>query len=96
MLNALIADTSRHTPPSCTRFALLTCLSCWRHGERSGALRLTLTLFLYPPLPLLHPPLFISVSSIQLYHQQYLAKGGRNGQAQSAEKGATETIRCYG
>ncbi|CAM9978936.1 unnamed protein product, partial [Hapterophycus canaliculatus] len=32
----------------------------------------------------------------ELYHQQYLAKGGRNGQAQSAEKGATETIRCYG
>lgn len=25
------------------------------------------------------------------YHQQYLEKGG-----QSAEKGATETIRCYG
>ncbi|CAM9626462.1 unnamed protein product [Ectocarpus sp. 13 AM-2016] len=32
----------------------------------------------------------------ELYHQQYLAKGGRNGMAQSAEKGATETIRCYG
>ncbi|KIY96497.1 peptide-methionine (S)-S-oxidereductase [Monoraphidium neglectum] len=30
------------------------------------------------------------------YHQQYLAKGGRFGQAQSAEKGNTDTIRCYG
>ncbi|CAM9716550.1 unnamed protein product [Discosporangium mesarthrocarpum] len=32
----------------------------------------------------------------ELYHQQYLSKGGRFGQPQSAEKGATETIRCYG
>lgn len=32
----------------------------------------------------------------ELYHQQYLAKGGRFGQPQSAEKGATDTIRCYG
>jgi peptide-methionine (S)-S-oxide reductase len=30
------------------------------------------------------------------YHQQYLEKGGRSGSPQSAEKGATETIRCYG
>lgn len=30
------------------------------------------------------------------YHQQYLEKGGRTGVKQSAEKGATETIRCYG
>jgi peptide-methionine (S)-S-oxide reductase len=30
------------------------------------------------------------------YHQQYLAKGGRFGLAQSAQKGATEKIRCYG
>ena len=30
------------------------------------------------------------------YHQQYLEKGGRNGVPQRAEKGATETIRCYG
>ena len=30
------------------------------------------------------------------YHQQYLAKGGRMGFAQSAEKGATDKIRCYG
>jgi len=30
------------------------------------------------------------------YHQQYLEKGGRGGRPQSAEKGATETIRCYG
>ena len=30
------------------------------------------------------------------YHQQYLEKGGRFGRPQSAEKGATETIRCYG
>ena len=30
------------------------------------------------------------------YHQQYLEKGGRFGEPQSAEKGATETIRCYG
>lgn len=30
------------------------------------------------------------------YHQQYLEKGGRGGRAQSAEKGCTDTIRCYG
>lgn len=30
------------------------------------------------------------------YHQQYLSKGGRFGFGQSAEKGATEKIRCYG
>jgi peptide-methionine (S)-S-oxide reductase len=30
------------------------------------------------------------------YHQQYLEKGGRNGMPQNANKGATETIRCYG
>jgi peptide-methionine (S)-S-oxide reductase len=30
------------------------------------------------------------------YHQQYLARGGRFGLLQSAEKGATEKIRCYG
>lgn len=30
------------------------------------------------------------------YHQQYLEKGGRMGSPQSAAKGATETIRCYG
>jgi len=30
------------------------------------------------------------------YHQQYLEKGGRFGMPQSAEKGATDTIRCYG
>ena len=30
-------------------------------------------------------------------HQQFLEKGnGRSGKAQSAEKGADETIRCYG
>ncbi len=30
------------------------------------------------------------------YHQQYLARGGRFGMAQSAEKNDTSTIRCYG
>ena len=30
------------------------------------------------------------------YHQQYLSRGGRFGSGQSAEKGATEKIRCYG
>jgi peptide-methionine (S)-S-oxide reductase len=30
------------------------------------------------------------------YHQQYLEKGGRMGMGQSAEKGCTDTIRCYG
>jgi len=31
------------------------------------------------------------------YHQQYLwAKGGRGGSSQSAEKGCSDTIRCYG
>lgn len=30
------------------------------------------------------------------YHQQYLAKGGRGGNAQSPAKGCTDPIRCYG
>ena len=30
------------------------------------------------------------------YHQQYLEKGGRHGQKQSAMKGCTDPIRCYG
>eukprot|EP01024_Parvocaulis_polyphysoides_P038392 TRINITY_DN34471_c1_g1_i1.p1 TRINITY_DN34471_c1_g1~~TRINITY_DN34471_c1_g1_i1.p1 ORF type:complete len:276 (-),score=31.60 TRINITY_DN34471_c1_g1_i1:135-908(-) len=30
------------------------------------------------------------------YHQQYLSKGGRFGLAQSAEKGCSDAIRCYG
>jgi len=30
------------------------------------------------------------------YHQQYLEKGGRLGQAQNASKGCTDPIRCYG
>ncbi|CAN8230601.1 unnamed protein product [Cochlearia groenlandica] len=30
------------------------------------------------------------------YHQQYLAKGGRMGLRQSAEKGCKDPIRCYG
>lgn len=30
------------------------------------------------------------------YHQQYLAKGGRGGRAQSAAKGCSDPIRCYG
>ncbi|CAM8891256.1 unnamed protein product [Rhodiola kirilowii] len=30
------------------------------------------------------------------YHQQYLAKGGRFGFGQSAEKGCKDPIRCYG
>lgn len=30
------------------------------------------------------------------YHQQYLAKGGRMGLRQSAEKGCNDPIRCYG
>lgn len=30
------------------------------------------------------------------YHQQYLEKGGRFNSPQSAEKGATDPIRCYG
>ncbi|KAL6123411.1 hypothetical protein ACLB2K_075933 [Fragaria x ananassa] len=30
------------------------------------------------------------------YHQQYLAKGGRFGFRQSAEKGCNDPIRCYG
>jgi len=30
------------------------------------------------------------------YHQQYLAKGGRMGFKQSAEKGCNDPIRCYG
>jgi peptide-methionine (S)-S-oxide reductase len=30
------------------------------------------------------------------YHQQYLAQGGRFGDRQSAEKGCTDEIQCYG
>lgn len=30
------------------------------------------------------------------YHQQYLSKGGRFNQPQSAEKGCKDEIRCYG
>lgn len=30
------------------------------------------------------------------YHQQYLSTGGRFGTTQSAEKGCTDKIRCYG
>lgn len=30
------------------------------------------------------------------YHQQYLEKGGRFNSPQSAAKGCTDTIRCYG
>lgn len=30
------------------------------------------------------------------YHQQYLEKGGRFGRKQSAKKGCTDPIRCYG
>lgn len=30
------------------------------------------------------------------YHQQYLEKGGRFGSKQSARKGCTDPIRCYG
>ncbi|KAG2676031.1 hypothetical protein I3760_12G033200 [Carya illinoinensis] len=30
------------------------------------------------------------------YHQQYLEKGGGRGTKQSAEKGCTDPIRCYG
>lgn len=30
------------------------------------------------------------------YHQQYLEKGGRGGRGQSAAKGCTDPIRCYG
>lgn len=30
------------------------------------------------------------------YHQQYLSTGGRFGMQQSAEKGCTDKIRCYG
>lgn len=30
------------------------------------------------------------------YHQQYLEKGGNFGRPQTAEKGASDKIRCYG
>ncbi len=30
------------------------------------------------------------------YHQQYLSNGGRFNRPQSAEKGCTDPIRCYG
>ena len=32
----------------------------------------------------------------EVYHQQYLEKGGRLGNAQSAKKGCDDPIRCYG
>lgn len=30
------------------------------------------------------------------YHQKYLERGGRNGNAQSGKKGCMDPIRCYG
>lgn len=35
-------------------------------------------------------------SRAEEYHQQYLEKGGRFGRPQSAAKGCTDPIRCYG
>lgn len=32
----------------------------------------------------------------ETYHQQYLEKGGRFGRGQSAKKGCSDPIRCYG
>eukprot|EP01023_Acetabularia_acetabulum_P028310 TRINITY_DN2677_c2_g1_i1.p2 TRINITY_DN2677_c2_g1~~TRINITY_DN2677_c2_g1_i1.p2 ORF type:complete len:208 (-),score=32.61 TRINITY_DN2677_c2_g1_i1:229-852(-) len=32
----------------------------------------------------------------EVYHQQYLEKGGRMGRGQSAAKGCSDPIRCYG
>lgn len=32
----------------------------------------------------------------EAYHQQYLSRGGRFGTGQSAAKGCTDPIRCYG
>jgi peptide-methionine (S)-S-oxide reductase len=32
----------------------------------------------------------------EVYHQQYLEKGGRFSQGQNAAKGCTDPIRCYG
>jgi len=32
----------------------------------------------------------------EAYHQQYLSRGGRMGSSQSAAKGCTDPIRCYG
>lgn len=32
----------------------------------------------------------------EAYHQQYLARGGRNGRAQDPSKGCTDPVRCYG
>ena len=34
--------------------------------------------------------------SAENMHQRYLERGGRFGRAQSAEKGCTDPIRCYG
>ena len=30
------------------------------------------------------------------FHQRYLEKGGRFGSSQSAAKGCTDAVRCYG
>lgn len=35
-------------------------------------------------------------NSAEEYHQQYLEKGGRFGRPQSAAKGCTDPVRCYG
>ena len=32
----------------------------------------------------------------EVNHQKYLEKGGRHGKAQSAMKGCSDPIRCYG
>ena len=35
-------------------------------------------------------------SEAEEYHQRYLERGGREGRAQSAAKGCSDPIRCYG
>jgi peptide-methionine (S)-S-oxide reductase len=52
--------------------------------------------------PKFKSPIVTEVASIskytraEEYHQQYLAKGGRNGNGQSAAKDCKDPIRCYG
>jgi hypothetical protein len=36
----------------------------------------------------------LAPAAAEEYHQQYLAKGGRNGNAQSPKKGCSDPIRC--
>lgn len=64
--------------------------------------RLQASLWLFGDLLVLQAPIATEVEAVnnfceaEDYHQQYLVRGGRFGRPQSANKGCTDPIRCYG